>query len=125
MRRLLWRGWPSLICPAPIEWLPTVPWTIAVDDAVLGLLPSLLGRLGTAKVVRKIEQVWPQLSTEAQTALREFCRDEEIDFDPVQANEVAVRAVASAYTPPLQVNPSGMGRSRDTVRPRRHRFLFA
>jgi len=63
---------------APFCWLKEIDWDDAVEDAIIGLLPTLLENYGTGKVVASIENALPVLSDKATAALLGYCNQEGI-----------------------------------------------
>lgn len=63
---------------APFCWLKEIEWDDAVEDGIIGLLPTLLENYGTGKVVASIENVLPVLPDKAAAALLGYCDQEGI-----------------------------------------------
>lgn len=63
---------------APFSWLTEVDWDDAVEDGIISLLPSLLEKYGTGKVVASIEGALPGLPHRGAVALLTYCDQEEI-----------------------------------------------
>ncbi len=61
-----------------LEWTASIPWTQATEDAIVGLLPSLLEDYGAARVQVLLEGVLPRLAAPGQEALRRFCKEEDL-----------------------------------------------
>jgi len=58
------------------NWLTSVPWTDALEDAVVGFLPSLLKDLGTPAIEHLLAEQYRKLSRRAQRTLKRFCAEE-------------------------------------------------
>jgi amino acid adenylation domain-containing protein len=61
---------------APFCWLKEIDWDDAVEDGIIGLLPTLLENYGAGKVVASIENALAVLPDKAATALLSYCDQE-------------------------------------------------
>jgi aryl carrier-like protein len=91
---------------APFSWLREIEWDDAVEDGIVGLLPSLLESYGTAKVAASIENVLPWLSHRGVSTLVSFCEQEgiTISLPNRSGKENAYDVIAQAPLPPIQGN---------------------
>ena len=72
---------------AAFDWLTQVQWGDSVEDAIVGLLPSLLEDFGAGKITFQIERILPHLVPEGRTALLRFCEEERIALSPLSPKE--------------------------------------
>ncbi|HLG14950.1 MAG TPA: SpoIIE family protein phosphatase [Blastocatellia bacterium] len=61
---------------AALKWLTSIRWNEAVEDAIIGLLPSLLEDYGAAKITSLLENVWSKLDPAFHEPLRRYCSEE-------------------------------------------------